>query len=63
MRRGFLGRHPSESRCRMVGVAQLAEHRIVAPVAMGSNPFTHPSPKPGVPMKSPGFFCACSSTG
>ena len=26
----------------MVGVAQLAEHRVVAPVVEGSNPFTHP---------------------
>ncbi len=26
----------------MVGVAQLVEHWIVAPVVEGSNPFTHP---------------------
>ena len=26
----------------MVSVAQLAEHRIVAPVVVGSNPITHP---------------------
>ena len=26
----------------MVGVAQLAEHRVVAPVAVGSNPIAHP---------------------
>ena len=26
----------------MVGVAQLAEHRVVAPVVVGSSPFTHP---------------------
>ena len=26
----------------MVGVAQLAEHRVVAPVVEGSIPFTHP---------------------
>jgi hypothetical protein len=26
----------------MVGVAQLAEHRVVAPVVEGSSPFTHP---------------------
>jgi hypothetical protein len=25
-----------------VGVAQLAEHRVVAPAAAGSNPVTHP---------------------
>ncbi len=27
----------------MVGVAQLVEHRIVDPVAVGSKPTTHPS--------------------
>ena len=27
----------------MVGVAQLAEHRVVAPAVEGSNPFTHPT--------------------
>ena len=26
----------------MVGVAQLVEHWVVAPVAEGSSPFTHP---------------------
>jgi hypothetical protein len=26
----------------MVGVAQLAEHRVVAPVAVGSSPIAHP---------------------
>jgi hypothetical protein len=26
----------------VVGVAQLVEHRVVAPVVEGSNPFTHP---------------------
>ena len=26
----------------VVGVAQLAEHRVVAPVVVGSNPITHP---------------------
>jgi hypothetical protein len=26
----------------VVSVAQLAEHRIVAPAVEGSNPFTHP---------------------
>jgi hypothetical protein len=26
----------------MVGVAQLVEHRVVAPAAVGSNPITHP---------------------
>ncbi len=26
----------------MVGVAQLAEHRVVVPVVAGSNPVTHP---------------------
>ena len=26
----------------VVGVAQLAEHRVVAPVVEGSSPFTHP---------------------
>ncbi len=26
----------------VVGVAQLAEHRVVASVAAGSNPVTHP---------------------
>ena len=26
----------------LVGVAQLAEHRVVAPVVEGSIPFTHP---------------------
>src|SRR5579883_697553 len=29
-----------------VSVAQLAEHRIVAPVVEGSNPFTHPTQSP-----------------
>ncbi len=28
----------------MVGVAQLAEHRVVAPVVVGSIPITHPIP-------------------
>ncbi len=28
--------------CCEVGVAQLAEHWVVAPVAVGSNPITHP---------------------
>ena len=42
------GQHPSNSRhlvycpLRMVGVAQLVERWIVAPVAEGSNPFAHP---------------------
>jgi hypothetical protein len=27
----------------VVSVAQLAEHRIVAPAVEGSNPFTHPN--------------------
>jgi hypothetical protein len=26
----------------MVGVAQLVEHRVVAPVVVGSSPITHP---------------------
>ena len=26
----------------MVGVAQLVEHRVVAPAVVGSNPITHP---------------------
>ena len=26
----------------VVGVAQVVEHRVVAPVVEGSNPFTHP---------------------
>ncbi len=26
----------------MVGVAQVVEHRVVAPVAVGSSPITHP---------------------
>ena len=30
----------------MVGVAQLVEHRVVAPAAVGSNPITHPISKP-----------------
>ena len=30
-------------RSTVVSVAQLAEHRIVAPVVEGSNPFTHPT--------------------
>lgn len=29
----------------MVGVAQLVEHRIVAPGVVGSIPITHPTPK------------------
>ena len=29
----------------MVDVAQLAEHRVVAPVAVGSNPSIHPTIK------------------
>ena len=31
----------------VVGVAQLAEHRIVAPGVEGSTPFTHPAAKAG----------------
>ena len=32
-----------QTSCRfMVGVAQVVEHRVVAPVVEGSNPFTHP---------------------
>ena len=27
----------------MVGVAQVVEHRVVAPVVEGSSPFTHPT--------------------
>ena len=30
----------------MVGVAQLVEHWVVAPVVEGSSPFTHPIKKP-----------------
>ena len=26
----------------MVGVAQVVEHRVVAPVVVGSSPITHP---------------------
>jgi hypothetical protein len=39
--------------CIMVGVAQLVEHWVVAPVAEGSSPFTHPMKKQwaqGVPL-------------
>ena len=35
-----------------VSVAQLAEHRIVAPVVEGSNPFTHPTPRAPAPSAS-----------
>ena len=30
------------SKCNMVGVAQLVEHRIVTPVVVGSIPIVHP---------------------
>ena len=30
----------------MVGVAQVVEHRVVAPVVVGSSPITHPISKP-----------------
>ncbi len=33
----------------MVGVAQLVEHRVVAPVVAGSSPVTHPIKKVGKP--------------
>lgn len=32
----------------MVGVAQLAEHRVVAPVVVGSSPITHPIKKSAI---------------
>ncbi len=31
----------------MVGVAQVVEHRVVAPVVVGSSPITHPIKKSG----------------
>ena len=37
----------------MVGVAQLVEHRVVAPVAEGSSPFTHPIPLLHAPVAQP----------
>jgi hypothetical protein len=42
----------------MVGVAQLVEHRVVAPVVVGSSPITHPIPtlKKAVIFRSPPFF-------
>jgi hypothetical protein len=35
------------SKIVLVGVAQLAEHWVVAPAVEGSNPFTHPIRKAG----------------
>jgi hypothetical protein len=42
----------------MVGVAQLVEHRVVAPVVVGSSPITHPTLplKKGSDLKIAAFF-------
>ncbi len=44
----------------MVGVAQLVEHWVVAPVVAGSSPVTHPIKKVGKPRVFVvlGFFSA-----
>ena len=39
----------------MVGVVQLAEHRIVVPGVVGSSPITHPT-ESGERPDSPAFF-------
>ncbi len=39
----------------MVGVAQSAEHRVVAPAVEGSNPFTHPT-SPSKPLENVQFY-------
>jgi hypothetical protein len=40
-----------------VGVAQLVEHRVVAPVVVGSSPITHPTLiKKGSGLKIAAFF-------
>jgi hypothetical protein len=40
----------------MVGVAQLVEHRVVAPVVVGSSPITHPTPKKSRDLKVAAFL-------
>ena len=41
----------------MVGVAQLAEHRVVAPAVAGSSPVVHPSKFKGLGQwPNPSFF-------
>ena len=40
----------------MVGVAQSVEHRVVAPVVVGSSPITHPIKAPvAQPDRAPDF--------
>ena len=43
----------------MVGVAQLVEHWVVAPVVAGSSPVTHPSEVYANKGMSAPFFGAC----
>ena len=44
----------------MVGVAQLAERRIVVPDAVGSSPISHPIEKNGIgKYPAPVFHCPC----
>ena len=40
----------------MVGVAQLVEHLVVAQVAVGSSPITHPIKKNARFLTDPGIF-------
>ena len=40
----------------MVGIVQLAEHRIVVPGVVGSSPITHPRKRRGDRMVSSFFF-------
>jgi hypothetical protein len=41
----------------MVGVAQLVEHLVVAQVAVGSSPITHPRNNPQGLRKRAALFC------
>ena len=43
---GFAGPRRVLSFAHPVGVAQLVEHRTVAPNVVGSNPIAHPIPRP-----------------
>ena len=40
----------------MVGVAQLVEHLVVAQVAVGSSPITHPIKKSARALSDPGIL-------
>ena len=50
-----LGAASVSAKLDMVGIAQLAEHRIVVPGVVGSSPITHPIPWLRAGASAPAF--------